>query len=103
MNEDFLMGLARVTVFVLMLLNGARIPIRNLFSLQSQPALLIRSMLAAILLVPGVVLMILLLADLPIEVATGLALLAAAPGAPLITQRSRIAAVSLLPVGPALE
>jgi hypothetical protein len=33
MDEDFLMGLARVTVFVLMLLNGARIPIRNLFSL----------------------------------------------------------------------
>jgi len=94
LDEDFLMGLARITVFVLMLLNGARIPMRDLFSLQRKPALLIRSMGAVILLVPGVVLMILLLVDLPIEVATGLALLAAAPGAPLITQRSRIAAGS---------
>jgi BASS family bile acid:Na+ symporter len=91
LDEDTLMGLARVTVFVLMLLNGIRIPVRDLFSVR-KPALLVGSMTAVILLVPTVVLMILLLIDLPIEVATGLALLAAAPGAPLITQRSRIAA-----------
>lgn len=91
LDEDTLMGLARVTVFVLMLLNGIRIPVRDLFSVR-KPALLVGSMTAVILLVPAVVLMILLLIDLPIEVATGLALLAAAPGAPLITQRSRIAA-----------
>ena len=94
LDEHWLMGLARVTVFALMLLNGLTIPIQDLFCLQRKPALLIRSMVAVIALVPGVVLVILMLVDLPVEVATGLALLAASPGAPLITQRSRIAAGS---------
>ncbi len=74
------MGLARVTVFALMLLNGLTIPVRDLFSLQRKPALLIRSMVAVIVLVPGVVLVILMSVELPVEVATGLALLAASPG-----------------------
>ena len=94
MDEHWLMGLARVTVFALMLQNGLRIPVRDLFSLQRKHALLIRSMVAVIVLVPGVVLVILMLVELPVEVATGLALLAASPGAPLITQRSKIAAGS---------
>ena len=94
LDEPYLMGLARVTVFALMLLNGVTIPIRDLFSLQRQPVLFMRSMLAALVLVPVVVLVILVSFDLPVEVATGLLLLAAAPGAPLTTQRSKIAAGS---------
>ena len=89
-------GLARVTVFALMLLNGLTIPVRDLFSLQHKPALVIRSIGAVIVLVPGVILVILMLVELPADVATGLALLAASPGAPLIKQRSKIAVGSTL-------
>jgi BASS family bile acid:Na+ symporter len=92
LNEESLMNLARVTVFTLMLMNGATIPVRSLFSMQGNTALMLRSIIAAIVLVPGAVLVILLCFNLPIEVTTGMALLAAAPGAPLITQRSRIVA-----------
>ena len=77
-----------------MLLNGLTIPVRDLFALQRNPALLIRAMVAVIVLVPCVVPVILMLVELPVEVATGFALLAASPGAPLITQRSKIAAGS---------
>jgi BASS family bile acid:Na+ symporter len=95
LDEQWLMGLARVTVFTVMLQNGLTIPLRDLVSLQRKPALLIRSMVAVIQLVPGVVLVLLMLVELPVEAATGLALLASSPGAPLITQRSRIAAGSI--------
>ena len=56
LDEHWLMGLARVTVFALMLQNGLTIPVRDLLSFQRKPALLVRSMVAVILLVPGVVL-----------------------------------------------
>ena len=96
MDEPILMHFARVTVFALMLMNGVTIPAQDLFSLQRKLTLLIRSMVAVIVLVPVVVLVILMSFDLPVEVATGLALLAASPGAPLTTQRSKLAAGNIL-------
>ena len=43
-DDPYLMNLARITVFALMLHNGVSIPLRDIFSLQRRPALLIRSM-----------------------------------------------------------
>jgi BASS family bile acid:Na+ symporter len=54
--------------------------------------LLLRSLLAVIVLVPAVVGLLIWVFDLPIAVATGLAILAAAPGAPLTTKRTQMAA-----------
>ncbi|MGH2415261.1 MAG: sodium dependent transporter, partial [Microcystaceae cyanobacterium] len=56
-----------------------------------KPSLLFRALLAVVVLVPLVVILLLKLFHLPPEVTTGLALLAAAPGAPLTAKRSQMA------------
>ena len=89
---DLLFAFVALTIFTLMLTIGVTQPLSHLTSLWQQPALLIRSLLAVVVLVPAVVFALLWVFDLPPEVATGLAILAAAPGAPLTTKRSEIAA-----------
>src|SRR4030095_4221527 len=84
----------------LMLDIGITLPFGQLTSLWRRPALLIRSLLAVLVLVPGVVLLLLWLLDLPRAVGTGLAVLAAAPGAPLTTMRSQMAGGSTPYSGP---
>ncbi|MGI9516884.1 MAG: bile acid:sodium symporter family protein [Pirellulaceae bacterium] len=84
-----------VTVFTLMLTIGVNQSFDQLTSLWRQPGILIRSLLAVIVLVPVVALILLWVFDLPPEVATGLAVLAAAPGAPLTTKRSQMAAADV--------
>lgn len=79
------------TVFALMLTIGINDSVQQLISLWRQSAVLLRALFAAIVLVPLLVALLLWLFDLPPAVATGLALLAAAPGAPLTTKRSQIA------------
>ena len=91
MDHPDLLLLVRITIFTLMLDIGITLPFGQLTSLWRRPALLIRSLLAVLVLVPGVVLLLLLLLDLPRAVGTGLAVLAAAPGAPLTTMRSQMA------------
>jgi bile acid:Na+ symporter, BASS family len=91
MDHPDLLVLVRISIFALMLDIGLTIPFGELTSLWRRPALLIRSLLAVLVLVPGVVLLLLWLLDLPRAVATGLAVLAAAPGAPLTTMRSQMA------------
>jgi BASS family bile acid:Na+ symporter len=91
MDHPDLLVLVRITIFTLMLDIGVTLPFEQLTSLWRRPALLIRSLLAVLVLVPGVVLLLLGLLDLPRAVATGLAVLAAAPGAPLTTIRSQMA------------
>jgi BASS family bile acid:Na+ symporter len=61
-------------------------------SLWRRPAILLRALFAVIVVVPVLVALLLRFFDLPPAIATGLALLAAAPGAPLTTKRSQIAA-----------
>ena len=81
-----------LTIFTFMLAIGLNEPLEKLISLWRRPAILLRALFAVIVVVPILVGFLLWLFDLPPAVATGLALLAAAPGAPLTTKRSQIAA-----------
>jgi BASS family bile acid:Na+ symporter len=89
---DFLFAFFSLTIFTMMLTIGVNQSPGHLISLWQQPALLFRSLLAVVVLVPAVVFALLWFFDLSPAVATGLAILAAAPGAPLTTKRSEIAA-----------
>ena len=80
-----------VTIFSLMLAIGVNHSFRQVTYLASQPNLLMRSLLSVIVVVPGIVGVLLWAFPLPPAVATGLAVLAAAPGAPLTTKRTEMA------------
>ncbi len=88
---DILLAFTSLTVFALMLTIGVNQSLEQLTSLWHQREVLLRSYLAVIVLVPAVVVVLLWVFDLPPAVATGLAVLAAAPGAPLTTKRSQLA------------
>lgn len=96
MDHPTLLLFVKITIFTLMLAIGVNLSFRQLISLWRRPGLLLRSLLAVIVLVPLVVLLLLRWLDLPLAVATGLAVLAAAPGAPLTTKRSQMAGGSLV-------
>ncbi|MFO7646260.1 MAG: hypothetical protein R6W95_17895 [Desulfosarcina sp.] len=91
MDNAILLIFVTVTIFSLMFAIGINSSHEQLTSLWRKPALLLRSLLAAIVLVPLVVLLLLWLLDLPPGVAAGLSILAAAPGAPLMIKRSQMA------------
>jgi BASS family bile acid:Na+ symporter len=80
-----------VTIFSLMLAIGVNHSFRQATYLARQPGLLVRSLLSVVVLVPGIVGGLLWAFSLPPEVATGLAVLAAVPGAPLTTKRVELA------------
>jgi BASS family bile acid:Na+ symporter len=86
---------ASITIFTLMLTIGVNETFEQLTSVWRRSAVLLRSLFAVIVLVPAAALILLLVFDLSPAVATGLALLAAAPGAPLTTTRSKIASADL--------
>lgn len=92
MDHPTLLILVKVTIFTLMFAIGISLPFQDLIALWRRPGLLVRSLLAVIVLVPMVVILLLWALDLPPAIATGLALLAVAPGAPLTTMRSQMAA-----------
>ncbi|MGB7920982.1 MAG: hypothetical protein WCF40_13075 [Desulfobacterales bacterium] len=83
MDNAILLKFVSVTIFSLMFAIGVNHSFEHLTTLWRRPQLLLRSLLAVIGLVPLVVVVLLWLFDLPPAVATGLAVLAAAPGAPL--------------------
>ena len=91
MDNPLILNLVTITIFTLMLAIGVNLSFEKLLSLCRRPFLLLRALLAVVVLVPLVVIVLLRLFDLPSGVATGLALLAAAPGAPLTTKRSQMA------------
>ena len=91
MDNPLILNFVTITIFTLMLAIGVNLSLQNLFSLCRRPVLLLRVLLAVVVLVPLVVIILLRLFALPSGVATGLALLAAAPGAPLTTKRSQMA------------
>lgn len=92
MNLEFAVT---IPLFTLMLSIGVNESFQQLTSLWRQPAILLRALFAVIVLVPVLVIVLLWIFNLPPVVATGLALLAAAPGAPLTTKRGEIAAADL--------
>jgi len=97
---DILLAFTSVTVFTLMLTIGVGQTFEQLTSLWRQRGVLLRSLLSVLVLVPAVVIVLLLVFDLPPAVVTGLAVLAAAPGAPLTTKRSQMAGADLTYVSP---
>ena len=92
MDNPIILHFVSLTVFILMFAIGVNHSLEQLTSLWRRPGLLLRSLLAVIVMVPLVVALLLWLFDLPIAVATGLAVLAAAPGAPLTYKRTQMAA-----------
>lgn len=92
---DILLAFTSLTIFTLMLTIGVNQSLEHLTFLWHQPAVLLRALLAVLVLIPAVVFVLLLVFDLSPAVATGLALLAAAPGAPLTTKRSQMAAADI--------
>lgn len=92
---DILLAFTSFTIFTLMLTIGVNQSLEKLTSLWYKRAVLLRSLLSVLILVPAVVIVLLLVFDLSPEVTTGLALLAAAPGAPLTTKRSQMAGADI--------
>ena len=92
MDNVILLKFASLTIFSLMFAIGINHSFEQLSSLWRRPGLLLRALLAVIVLVPLVVGLLMWLFDLPSAVATGLAVLAAAPGAPMMYKRTQMAA-----------
>jgi BASS family bile acid:Na+ symporter len=88
---DILLSFVSLTIFTLMLTIGTNHSLEQLLSLWRERDVLLRGLFAALILVPAIVFVLLLVVKLPPAIATGLALLAAAPGAPLTTKRSQMA------------
>ena len=91
MDNPILLYFVSLTIFTLMLALGVNHSFEQLTSLWRRPGLLFRSLLAVVFLVPLVVVLLLWVFHLPPAVATGLAVLAAAPGAPLTYKRAQMA------------
>jgi BASS family bile acid:Na+ symporter len=90
-----ILQLAGVTIFLLMLTIGVNRSWSDIVSIWQTPDRLIRLLLAAIVLVPLLAVLLFLLFDLSPPVATGLAILASTPGAPLTTLRSKMAGANV--------
>lgn len=95
LDSQVVQTLAALTIFMLMLTLGVQTPPGNLASLWQQPGLLGRSLLSALVLFPlgGVIMGYLFLHNATgiRPIVLGLAVLAAAPGAPLLTRRAAMA------------
>jgi BASS family bile acid:Na+ symporter len=91
MDNPIFLHYVTLTIFSLMLAIGVNNSFRQVTYLTSRPGLLVRSLLSVIVVVPGIVGILLWAFPLPPAVATGLAVLAAAPGAPLTTKRVELA------------
>jgi bile acid:Na+ symporter, BASS family len=91
MDNPILRYFVSLTIFTLMFALGVNHSFEQLTSLWRRPGLLVLSLVAVVLLVPMVVVLLLWVFDLPPAAAIGLAVLAAAPGAPLTYKRSQMA------------
>lgn len=91
MDNSIILYFVTVTIFSLMFAMGINHSYGQLTSLWREPKLLLRSLAAVIVLVPLAAILLLWLLPLSPPVAAGLAILAAAPGAPLTTKRSHMA------------
>jgi len=89
---DLGMAFVTLTLFTLMLTLGLNRSLVDLTSLERDPAVLVRGLIVVLVLVPAVIFALLWFFDLSPQVATGLALLAAVPGAPMTSKRAEIAA-----------
>jgi BASS family bile acid:Na+ symporter len=91
MNNIAIQILVTATIFSLMFSIGINHSLRELAAVWRKPRWMLRALLVVVILVPLVVGFLVWLFDLPASTAAGLVLLAAAPGAPLLTKRSQMA------------
>jgi len=87
---DLFMGLVTLTIFTLMLTIGVNHSFQQLTSLWRKRSQLLKALFAVVVLVPAIVFILMSIFDLSPQVSYALALLAAAPGAPLTTKRSQM-------------
>ncbi len=88
---DLFMGLVTLTIFTLMLTIGVNNSFEQLTSLWHKRPQLFKALFAVVILVPAFVFFLMSVLNLSPQVSYALALLAAAPGAPLTTKRSQMA------------
>jgi len=88
---DLFMGFVTLTIFTLMLTIGVNQSFQQLTSLWHKKSELLKALFAVVIFVPAIVFFLMSVLDLPPQVSYALALLAAAPGAPLTTKRSTMA------------
>lgn len=91
MPPDLIKLLLEVIIFILMLSLGVSQSLRELGAFWRRHGSLLRSLLAVVVIFPVVVFLLLKLVNVPAGVASGLAILAAAPGAPVTYKRSALA------------
>lgn len=91
LDSQIVRNLVSLTIFLIMLTMGINFSLRELLVFWQQVGLVLRAQLAASVLVPAVTLVLLWLLHPPNAVIVGLTLLAAAPGAPLLTKRVQMA------------
>ncbi|MGI9402125.1 MAG: bile acid:sodium symporter family protein [Rhizobiaceae bacterium] len=87
--------LVTITIFSLMLSVGLDQKLSDLASIWKEPGHLVSSLVAVIVLVPLIAAFLIWMFNLPPAAATGIAVLASAPGAPLTTFRSRMAGADI--------
>jgi BASS family bile acid:Na+ symporter len=88
---DVLLALASTTIFALMLTIGLNHSVNELLIVWRQPIRMMWALIAVLVVVPIVAALLILVFELSPGTASGLALLAAAPGAPLTTKRAQVA------------
>lgn len=88
---DVLLALASTTIFALMLTIGLNHSVNELMIVWRQPIRMMWALIAVLVVVPIVAALLILVFELSPGTASGLALLAAAPGAPLTTKRAQVA------------
>ena len=89
-----LLNFVRLVIFSLMFSVGLSLSGQHLLSVWRRPAVLARALLAIVILFPVMTFVLLRLLSLPPAVATGFAVLGAAPGPPLLVKRSEMAGAS---------
>lgn len=94
LDSQIVRNLVSITIFLIMLTMGLNFSVRELVKFWQQWGLLLRSQLAVSVLFPVVTFIFLSLFNLPNAVIIGLILLAATPGAPLLTKRVQISGSS---------
>ncbi len=90
-DSQIIRNLVSLTVFGIMLTMGINFSLRDLLAFWKQSDLVLRAQLAVSVLMPAIALVLLWLLHPPNAVIVGLILLAASPGAPLLTKRVQMA------------
>ena len=91
LDSPIVRNLVSLTIFLIMLTMGINFSLRDLFAFWKQSGLVLRAQLAVSVLMPTLTLILLWLIHPSNAVIVGLIILAAAPGAPLLTKRVQMA------------